>query len=231
VFGTLGESTRVSNSVLPRVRSNSNLYDRDADFAIRYLTLEHFGRPAPDLYSRVTFGYLEEMFAGISAELLWQPVDSRIGFGIEVNHVQQRDFDQLFGLQDYEITTGHASAYFTLANEYNMQIDAGRYLAGDWGATLSVDRTFDNGWSVGAFATLTDVSFDDFGEGSFDKGIRLNIPLSWFIGQSTRTEQAFTIRPILRDGGARLVVRNRLHGLVRDYQAPSLDDQWGRFWR
>jgi hypothetical protein len=231
VFGTLDESTRVSNSVLPRVRSSSNLYGREADFAIRYLTLEHFGRPAPDLYSRVTFGYLEEMFAGISAELLWQPVDSRIGFGVEVNHVQQRDFDQLFGLQDYEITTGHASAYFTLANEYNMQIDVGRYLAGDWGATLSVDRTFDNGWSVGAFATLTDVSFDDFGEGSFDKGIRLNIPLSWFIGQSTRTEQAFTIRPILRDGGARLVVRNRLQGLVRDYQAPSLDDQWGRFWR
>ncbi|WP_367383675.1 YjbH domain-containing protein [Roseobacter sp. HKCCD8268] len=230
-FGTLDESTRASNSVLPRVRSDSNLYDREADVAIRHLTLEHFGRPAPDFYSRVTFGYLEEMYGGLSAELLWMPVNSQFGLGIEVNHVQQRDFDQRFGFQDYSVTTGHASAYFSLADDYDIQIDVGRYLAGDWGATLSVDRTFDNGWRIGAFATLTDVSSEEFGEGSFDKGIRLTVPLSWFTGQSTRTEQAFTIRPVLRDGGARLSVRNRLHDVVRDYHAPSLNDQWGRFWR
>ena len=34
-----------------------------------------------------------------------------------------------------------------------------------------VRRTFDNGWMVGLWATKTDVSSKDFGEGSFDKGL------------------------------------------------------------
>ena len=68
-------------------------------------------------------------------------------------------------------------------------------LAGDYGATVRLDRVFDNGWRVGAFATLTDVSFDDFGEGSFDKGITLEIPLGWTAGTATRQNLAATIRP------------------------------------
>lgn len=231
LFGDLGDSTRVSDSVLPRVRSEAYLYDREGSYSLRQLTLEYFGRPSVNYYSRLSIGYLEEMYAGVSAELLWQPVSSPLGLGIELNHVWQRDFDQLFGLQDYSITTGHVSAYYDLGRGYEVQVDAGRYLAGDWGATVSLDRTFNNGWSIGAFATLTDVSAEDFGEGSFDKGIRLTIPLGWALGSSTRTTQDMTIRPILRDGGARLDVPNRLHGLVRDYHRPNLDDDWGYFWR
>ena len=45
------------------------------------------------------------------------------------------------------------------------KVDAGRYLAGDWGATFALDREFDNGWKVGAYFTLTDMPFDEFGEG------------------------------------------------------------------
>ena len=36
---------------------------------------------------------------------------------------------------------------------------AGRYLAGDWGATVELGRRFDSGIEVGAFATFTDVPF------------------------------------------------------------------------
>ena len=46
-------------------------------------------------------------------------------------------------------------------------------LAGDYGSTFSLSRTFNNGWEIGAYATLTDVKFSTFGEGSFDKGITL----------------------------------------------------------
>ena len=230
-FGDIGESRRVSSSILPHVRSDANIYDREGEFALSNLSMEYFARPAEDVYTRLSIGYLEPMFAGVSGEVLWQPVDTRFGFGVELNHVWQRDFDQQFGLQDYSVTSGHISAYYSLAQGYDLQLDVGRYLAGDWGATISVDRTFSNGWSIGAFATLTDVSFEDFGEGSFDKGIRLNIPFGWFLGTSSRNEQLITVRPIQRDGGARLEVPNRLHGLVRDYHEPSLGESWGRVWR
>jgi len=75
------------------------------------------------------------------------------------------------------------------------------------------------------------VSFDDFGEGSFDKGIRIEIPLGWAIGRPTQKSTKMVVRPILRDGGARLNVDGRLYDFVRDYHSDRLDDQWGRFWR
>jgi hypothetical protein len=123
------------------------------------------------------------------------------------------------------------SAYYDFGNGYHGQVDVGRYLAGDYGATFALDREFDNGWSVGAFFTLTDVSADDFGEGSFDKGLRVSIPIDWFFGTPTRTVSDNTIRSLSRDGGAKLDVEGRLYGIVRDAHRPELEQRWGRFWR
>jgi len=231
IVGNLDESTRTSDSVLPHVRSDAAEYAKQSDLEIKHLTAEYFFRPGQNLFGRVTAGYLETMYGGVSSELLWKPVNGPLALGAEVNYAKQRDFDQLFGFQDYDVVTGHASAYYDFGGGYLGQIDVGRYLAGDHGATFSLDREFDNGFSVGAFFTLTDVSFDDFGEGSFDKGIRFNIPIDWLTGTATRGGFGTTIRPIQRDGGARLEVRNRLYNLVRGSQTNELEDRWGKFWR
>jgi hypothetical protein len=137
----------------------------------------------------------------------------------------------MFGFQDYDIVTGHASVYYDLGGGYLSQLDVGHYLAGDNGATLSLDREFDNGFRVGAFSTFTDVSFADFGEGSFDKGIRISIPIDWLTGSAIQGGYGTSIRPVLRDGGARLEVRNRLYDVVRTTHTNELEDRWGKFWR
>ena len=168
------------------------------------------------------------MLGGLSAELLWKPVGSRLALVIEANYVRQRAYDQRLGFLDYSVLTGHASAYYDLGRGYLGQVDVGRYLAGDVGATFAVDRTFDNGWSVGAFFTLTDVSAAQFGEGSFDKGIRFSIPLGWFLGKASRQSLGTTIRPITRDGGARPYVPGRLYGQVRQAHKAALSAQWAR---
>ena len=229
--GNLNKSTRVSNSPLQHVRSDSAIYDREGDPALENLTLAWYTKPSPDLYGRVTVGYLERMFGGVSAELLWKQVDKPYALGVEVNYVKQRDFDQLLGFQDYSTVTGHVSGYYAFNNGFLAELDVGRYLAGDVGATLSIDRTFANGWKIGAYATLTDVPFEDFGEGSFDKGIRIEIPYAWALGKQTRKKYKNTIQPILRDGGARLAVDGRLYETVREYHAGELDAKWGRFWK
>lgn len=233
VLGNRDDVTRQSNSVLPRVRSDQNLYDQASDVWVQRLTLDHFGKLSTNLYTRASAGYLEDMFAGLSGEVLWKPVDSRFALGAELNHVFQRDNDRLFGFEDYDydVTTGHVSAYYAMRNGFDVQLDMGRYLAGDWGGTIGLDRRFGNGWSIGAFATLTDVSFADFGEGSFDKGIRFTVPLAWILGTPSQITPSMTLRPIQRDGGARLNLSNRLYPLVRDSHAPEMRDQWGRFWR
>jgi hypothetical protein len=230
IGGNVGEG-RKSNSVIQRVRTDAVLYAAQGDPSLTRLTADYKTNLGSDLYGRLTVGYLESMYAGLSAEALWKPVDSALGFGLEVNYARQRDFDQMFGLQDYDVVTGHASAYYAFENSFHAQLDVGRYLAGDYGATLALDREFDNGWRVGAFATFTDVSFDDFGEGSFDKGLRFSVPLEYFTGTPSKRVSRSTIRPLTRDGGARLNVEGRLYETVRGFHTSDLEGNWGRFWR
>ncbi|MCB2136873.1 MAG: YjbH domain-containing protein [Rhodobacteraceae bacterium] len=231
LVGNLDESTRASDSTLYHVRSDLVEYQKQGDPGIHRLTFSWYDRPAPNLYSRVTVGLLERMYGGISGELLWKPVDSRLALGAELNYVKQRDFDTMFSFRDYDVVTGHASAYYDFGKGFAGQVDVGRYLVGDWGATFSLDREFANGWKVGAFATFTDVSAAEFGEGSFDKGIRLTIPVSWTTGKPSANTVSTVIKPLNRDGGARLDVDGRLYETIRQSHQGDMQIQWGRFWR
>ena len=221
----------ISESTLPAVRRDRVIYSVEGDPGIDYLTLAWHGKLGPDLYGRATVGYLERMFGGVSTEVLWKPVDSRLALGAELNYAVKRDYDMLFGFQDYDVVTGHVSAYYDFGAGWHGQLDVGRYLAGDVGATVTLDRTFENGWSVGGYFTLTDVPAEDFGEGSFDKGIRVTMPIDWVLGQPTRSEVASALTSLSRDGGAKLSVEGRLYEVVRDGHVPELGDSWGRFWR
>lgn len=220
-----------NTSVLPHVRTDGQRYARLGDPGIETLTAAWYTPLGNDLYGRVTAGYLERMFGGVSTELLWRPLDGPLALGAELNYARQRDYDGGLGFRDYDIVTGHASAYYELGRGYHVQLDAGRYLAGDWGATLSFDRVFANGWKVGAFATLTNVSAKEFGDGSFDKGIRVTIPVSWAAASSSRSTAETVIRPFQRDGGARLSVEGRLYETIDDYHRRGLERQWGKVWR
>ncbi|MBE0414328.1 YjbH domain-containing protein [Yoonia sp.] len=218
---------------IQNVRTDAVYYGDDGVPVLQNLALAYYARPGRDLYGRVSGGYLEPMFGGISAELLWKPVQSRLGLGIEVNYAAQRDTDMLFGFDeyDYDTVTGHVSAYYDFGNGYHTQLDVGRYLAGDWGATLSLDREFDNGVRVGGYVTQTDMAYTDFGDGSYNKGVRVTIPQDFLTGKATQSAFATTLQTQIGDGGARLAVDGRLYDLVRDAHTADLSDTWGRFWR
>ena len=47
----------------------------------------------------------------------------------------------------------------------------------------------------------TDASFQDFGEGSFDKGIFMTIPFNSILPYETNGSVSETIKPIQGDGG------------------------------
>lgn len=232
------EAARVSASTLHPVRRNVGLYGKPDSLGLEHLTLNWYDAVTPQIYSRFSLGYLEPMFAGLSSEVLWKPVDSRLAVGAELNYVVQREYDLGFGAQDfedlggtYDVFTGHVSAYYDFANAFHGRLDIGRYLAGDWGATISLDREFANGWRIGAYATFTDVPFEDFGEGSFDKGIRISMPLDWAFGAATRDTVDVNLASLTRDGGARLNVQNRLYHTIRGGHLDALEEGRGRFWR
>jgi hypothetical protein len=122
----------------------------------------------------------------------------------------------LFGVQDYRVLTGHVSVYYQSPwYDLNFAIHAGRYLARDYGATFEITREFSTGVEIGAFATFTNVPFSKFGEGSFDKGLIIRIPLEWALPFHSQAAYALDLRPLTRDGGQRLLNDNSLYDETR----------------
>jgi hypothetical protein len=232
IVGQLDNIERVSDSeVDERVRSDIAEYLERGNPALTRLTLDYVTKLSQEFYGRVSGGMLERMFFGVSGEVLWKPTNQDWGLGVELNYVRQRGFNTQFDLRDYDTGTGHVSFYWdTDFYDLSTQIDVGRYLAGDWGGTVSVKRRFDNGWEFGGFFTLTNIPFSEFGEGSFDKGLFLTIPLNWALPYESRNEFDTVLRPLTRDGGQRLFVANRLYPIVEDQDRGGYRRTWGDFW-
>ncbi len=196
---------RPGGSALPPVRTDQREYLQQGKSGIDNLALVKRGKLRDDIYYQAYGGILEEMYSGVGGEVLWRPFDRPYAIGVNINAVQQREFDKMFGLRDYRTVTGHVSLYWaTPWHDFDIAVHTGRYLAKDFGSTLEIQKRFANGWSVGAFATLTDVPFEVFGEGSFDKGLIFRIPFDLYSTKNTRGAYRTIIRPINRDGGRML---------------------------
>ena len=231
ILGSIGNSAVPSVSPIPHVRSDAALYNNRGPVVERF-TADYQTKLSPSLYGRVSAGYLERMFGGVNAELLWKPSTQNWGVGVELAYVKQRDFNNLLGFQAYETVTGFASLYWNTGwNDLEAQVDVGRYLAGDWGATFSLSRRFTNGWEVSAYMTLTDVSFADFGDGNFDKGISLRIPFDWTLPFESRSATTVSFAGYGNDGGARLDIANRLYPGIRGNDTTDLYETWGSYWQ
>ena len=232
ILTNLTDNNRRSNSVLPRVHSDWPLYDFAGQSGhIHELTLSYVKNLAPGIYGRAHAGLLEPFFAGVGGELLYKPAQWPVGIGLDVHRVRKRDYDMRFDLRDYETTVGHLSLYYDVGGMFDIEVNAGRYLARDWGATTTISRKFGSGWEVGGYATLTDVPFDTFGEGSFDKAIYVSIPIDWIISSPNRTKRRLTLRPITRDGGAQLSSARRLFREIENFQNASFTREYGRLWK
>ena len=160
---------RGSKGSLPHVRTDlKNYLNKTSHTRIRDLNLASYYKLSNNLYGRFTAGYLEPMYAGISSELYLLDIFPKLSVGAELNFVKPREFSQGLGFRKIDglaSVNGHISGYWdTGYRYYNAQVDAGKYLANDIGSTLTISRDFPNGWSVGGFFTLTDASFEEFGE-------------------------------------------------------------------
>mgnify|MGYP001254289035 CR=1 FL=1 len=194
-----------------QVRSDVKQYLKNIDegILIGRAQLDLHLTPKKDHHFMFSGGILEDMFSGIGFEYLNFKENNNYSFGIELFNVTKRDYDWGFGHLDYENTILTANFFYRNYGmiPFDLKISAGEYLAGDIGTTIEFSRTFSSGVSFGAFATFTDVSTAQFGEGSFDKGIYFNVPI---FGNSI----AYTWRPLTKDPGAKLLRRNTLNDLL-----------------
>lgn len=201
-------------SGLPRVRTDLRKYLTTSDVTMPTFQLNHAKQLDKDLYGMVYGGYLESMFAGVGGEVLFRPAGQRWSVGADLNYVRQRDFDQGFGLRDYSTVTGHITGYTDLPFDAQAAVSVGRYLARDWGTTVDLSREFRNGVRFGGWVTLTTATKEEYGEGSFDKGIYISIPFDELMSVSTMRRANIVWAPLTRDGGAKLNRSYLLHSMT-----------------
>ena len=214
IYDTFKDLKNPSQSNIPHVRSDIQQYLVEGKNHLQRMQLEYMSSPFKDVFFRADFGYFEEMFGGYGGEIFYRPFHSKASFGLSIHKVRQRDYDQRFSFRDYEITTGHASAYYELIDGIAAHLSVGKYLAGDKGATLDISRRLNSGFTLGIFATKTDLSKEEFGEGSFDKGFYFSIPVSLLYSDFKTGNISFGLHPLTKDGGAILNTPNTLFSIV-----------------
>ncbi|WP_417528924.1 YjbH domain-containing protein [Marinomonas shanghaiensis] len=213
-----------------RVRTLVRAYVSNNDANLNNLQLTWFDRYGRNWYQQVYGGYLETMFAGVGTEVLYRQPNSNWAIGADVNAISQRDPDSVFGVFSDENaygngtkvlargTTGHLSFYYqpewSFLEDTLFRIDMGKFLAADVGARFDFSKQFDSGMIIGAYASRTNMSAEDFGEGSFTKGFYLSIPFDTVSLKPTNSRGNLNWQPITRDGGQMLGKRNGLYGIT-----------------
>ena len=226
IYDTFKGLNNPSQSSIPRVRSDIQDYLKEGKNSIQRFKLEYFGTPFNDVFTRFDLGYLEEMFGGIGGEVLYRPFNKKYSFGFSAHKVKQRAYNQLFSFKDYTTVTGHLGIYYDLPSNIRSKILIGKYLAGDKGATLDLSRRFKSGFTLGIFATKTDLSAEEFGEGSFDKGFYISVPTQLFYSDYRTGVISFGLHPLTKDGGAIMNQHNSLIGILGDSNSSTIMRDW-----
>lgn len=207
---------------LPQVRTNIQEYLKKSKNSFDELTINLFNQVTSEHNFLFSAGHLEQMFSGSHFEYLYKPTNSLFSVGFEFSRVRQRDFDGSFdSFLDYQTSTYHLNTYLAEPkHRLIFHLSYGKYLAKDEGFTFDVSRKFKNGASMGAYFSLTNISKEDFGEGSFDKGIYFQYPINILNNKNnTNSFSSFHYKPITRDGAAKLKAPKRLHLLTEGSQS------------
>ena len=226
LYNNFDELNNPSASSIPHVRSDIQEYLKEGKNNLQRMKFEYVYSPFNNWFLRADLGMIEEMFGGVGGEILYRPFDKNWAVGFSAHRVRQREYKQRFGFRDYETDTGFLELYYDFPKRVSASLLLGKYLAGDKGATLDLQRRFKSGFTLGVFATLTDLSKEEFGEGSFDKGFYFGIPTELFYTDYRSGTISFGLHPLTKDGGAIMNQHNSLFSIIGDSNYYSFEDKW-----
>lgn len=183
--------------------------------------------PLTDLHLALSAGWLEEMYGGAGAELVFRPFGSVFWAGADGWKVWRRDPERALniGWTDQTRFTGHLRAGYDMPeSRFGVSLAAGRYLAGDFGATVEAAQGFENGGRVSAALTWTNRAEPEgfFSGGHLDPVLRI----AWPLGKSRRQDSVTTLRRIGRDGGQMLDRPYPLEAMTETFSAREVIRHW-----
>lgn len=161
------------------VRGDINAFTRQR-VIIDHSSLAGFATLRQDLHGAFHIGYLEEMYAGLSGEILYRPFSKPWAIGTEITLALKRDplTPLALGISPDHVLTGHINGYYEVPDSsVTLKASLGRYLAGI-GGTFEIRNNFDNGVVMAATTTLTNQSDRDIYGGRTNGyvGMKLSVP-------------------------------------------------------
>ena len=179
---------------------------------------------ASDLFAETAIGYLEEAYAGLRTEVLWRPFGRRVAVSLDTMHGFRRDPASQWRLFPTLTETAHLNLYWRPpSTTLTAQLSAGRYLAGDLGATARVWRDFDNGVRVDAWATASSAGP---GDDILTGGVALVLPLQRLLPILPRSYADLRLTPLLRDSGQRLDWPHDVYALTDPASFEAITGRW-----
>jgi len=173
-----------------------------------------------EIYGKMAVGLLEVQYAGIDGEVAMPLLNGRILAGIGGSLVKKRDVSNPLALNNSDWSDNYTTAFVnTRLNipelEVYVDVKAGRFLAGDKGARVTVSKNF-NGVVLSAWYSFTDTSVfsDEYNRHYHDKGIAVSIPLRLFLGRDSRVVHDFAISPWTRDVAQDIYHRTSLFDFI-----------------
>jgi hypothetical protein len=201
------------------IRSDISKYKK-GNYTFDRLMINQVFRLSDRLFSRVSLGYFELMYAGIGGESLYFLGDGKMAFGIEGDWVKKRYPKTLFKLMDVDRYTLLGNAYYYYSGlDMTFKTQFGRFMAGDVGWKIDINRKYKTGVVLGMFVTFTDTDNIDqpsFNEGYNHKGIYLRLPVRMFYGHDSIRTLNYGISPWTRDVGQAVFHWKDLYSIAGD---------------
>jgi hypothetical protein len=212
LYENVSDVSQPSNSTLPRVRSDIATYLQGdgGRFKLTRMLINQFHEPAERVYTRLTAGIYEMMFAGAGGQVLYLPSQGDWAADMSVDWLRQRAADGIFEFRDYDTVTALGALHYRLPSwGITATARVGRFLAKDEGIRFELKRRFRSGITFGAWYTRT--NGDDItspgspGDPYDDKGIFMSIPLGSMLTKDTKARSELALSPWTRDVGQMVV--------------------------
>jgi hypothetical protein len=177
----------------------------DDSLSFDRLLIDQTVRFSERIFGRVSVGYLDKMFAGVGGEVLAFLGDGNFALGFESDYVRKREPGAQFDLLDQDFYTFLANGYYYYPKlATTLEVEYGRFMAGDVGWLFKVKREYDTGIIVGAWYSLTDTDdLTGYNKGYNDKGVFLRLPARIFLTHDSPERYYYSLRPWSRDVAAK----------------------------
>ena len=208
---------RLNPSELLHVRTDAVKYYQEGRMRVDEFYLQRSWNLGRGWFFRLASGYFEPAYGGGATEILYYPVSSLWGVGVEEATLLKRQYSGIgfthevtrFNSQLEEVKVPFLGIQYFLNFYYDFkpldllfEVKMGQFLAKDKGAKIQVTRYFPSGAQFSLWLTLTNGNDKVNGRTYFDKGFAFHIPFDLFLKKSSRTFLTNGMSAWLRDIGA-----------------------------